>query len=597
MPPTPALPRTLTREEARTRAGLLTVTSYAVELDLTGLVDGTAFTSTCEVRFGCRQPGATSFLELDGELLRLERGGVEVQPVVRGNRLELADLAAEEVVRVTARCATTRTGEGLHRMVDRADGEVYVYANAFLDDAQRIFACFDQPDLKATVQLTVRAPAAWTVLANSRGTTVDGRTVFAPTERLSTYLVTLAAGPWHGAQRVHDGIELGVWCRRSLAPHLDADELFTVTAACLDVQQEVFGRRYPFGDTYDQVFVPEFNAGAMENPGMVTFSDDSYVFRSRTTQGRRRQRAEVVAHEMAHMWFGDLVTMRWWDDLWLNESFAELLGHHTVDLCQRRGTLPWEGTWADFCLGRKAWGYRADQLPTTHPVAGDVPDNRSALLNFDGISYAKGASRAAPAVGLARRGRVLRRRTALPRRARLGQHRARRPARGARGGQRPGPAGLGAGVAAHAGRPGAAGRRRPAPPGGRRAAAAAGRRREVRRGRGRCPPPGRAGRGRPSPATRRRWTSRPAACCCPTTATSPSPRCGSTRARSRSRSPAPATWSTRSPARWCWGALYDTTRDGELPAAAFVDAVVAGVAAERDPDLVRPCSARPGTPR
>ncbi len=390
--PRTATPRTLTREEARTRAALLTVTSYAVELDLTGLADGTAFTSTCVVRFGGRQPGATTFLELDAELLTLERGGVPVDPVVRGNRVELAGLAAEEVVRVTARCATTRTGEGLHRMVDPADGQVYVYANAFLDDAQRIFACFDQPDLKATFQLTVRAPAGWTVLANARGTEVDGRVVFAPTERLSTYLVTLAAGPWHGERRVHDGVELGVWCRRSLAPHLEAEELFTVTAACLDVQQEVFGRRYPFGDTYDQVFVPEFNAGAMENPGMVTFSDDSYVFRSRTTQGRRRQRAEVVAHEMAHMWFGDLVTMRWWDDLWLNESFAELLGHSTVDRCFQRGTLPWAGTWAGFCLGRKAWGYRADQLPTTHPVAGDVADNRSALLNFDGISYAKGAS-------------------------------------------------------------------------------------------------------------------------------------------------------------------------------------------------------------
>ncbi len=386
------MPRTLTREEARERAALLDVTSYAVELDLTGLADGTAFTSTCEVRFGCRQPGATTYLELDAELLRLERGGIDVEPLLRGNRLELADLAADEVVRVTARCATTRTGEGLHRMVDPADGAVYVYANAFLDDAQRIFACFDQPDLKATFQLTVTAPDGWTVLANSRGTTVGSRTAFAPTERLSTYLVTLAAGPWHGEQRVQDGIELGVWCRRSLAPYLEAEELFAVTAACLDVQQEVFGRRYPFGDTYDQVFVPEFNAGAMENPGMVTFSDDGFIFRSRTTQGRRRQRAEVVAHEMAHMWFGDLVTMRWWDDLWLNESFAELLGHYTVDACHRRGTLPWAGTWAGFCLGRKAWGYRADQLPTTHPVAGDVADNRSALLNFDGISYAKGAS-------------------------------------------------------------------------------------------------------------------------------------------------------------------------------------------------------------
>ncbi len=387
---------TLTRDEARRRAALLDVTSYTVELDLTGLLDSTAFISTSEVTFGCREPGATTFLELDGELLELVRGGRPVPPVVQGNRIVLADLAAHEVVRVVARCATTRTGEGLHRSVDPADRQVYLYAQAFLDDAQRIFACFDQPDLKARVQLTVTAPEAWRVLANTRAVRTRNRHVFAPTEPIATYLVTLAAGPWHGEQRWYGdpadgGIELGMWCRASLATCLEADELFTITAACLDVQQDIFGRRYPFGDTYDQVFVPEFNAGAMENPGMVTFSDDAFVFRSRTTQGRRRERAQVIAHEMAHMWFGDLVTMRWWDDLWLNESFAELLGMYTVETATERGTLAYGGAWPTFCLGRKAWGYRADQLPTTHPVAGSVADNRAALLNFDGISYAKGA--------------------------------------------------------------------------------------------------------------------------------------------------------------------------------------------------------------
>ena len=211
---------------------------------------------------------------------------------------------------------------------------------------------------------------------------------FAPTERISTYLFTVAAGPWHTVTGAHDGIDLGLHCRRSLASHLDADaaELLEVTAQCLDFQQDRFGRRYPFGDSYDQLFVPEFNAGAMENPGAVTFSE-VFVFRSRTTDDKRRQRAMVVAHEMAHMWFGDLVTMRWWDDLWLNESFAELMGFLTVDRATR-----FEDTWVDFSASRKAWGYRADQLPSTHPVQGDVPDNRSALLNFDGISYAKGAS-------------------------------------------------------------------------------------------------------------------------------------------------------------------------------------------------------------
>ncbi len=390
-------PRTLTRDEARRRADLLEVASYEVALDLSGLPDGDAFGSVTTLRFRCREPGAATFLELDGELLTLERDGRVVEPVVEGNRILLADLAGQEVVRVTARCRATRTGEGLHRAVDPADGEVYLYAQAFLDDAQRIFACFDQPDLKARVQLTVTAPDGWQVLANTRPERDGDRHVFAPTEPVATYLVTLAAGPWHGERRWHGrpgagGIELGVWCRRSLAAHLEAGELLDITAACLDLQQEAFGRRYPFGDTYDQVFVPEFNAGAMENPGMVTLSDDAFVFRSRTTQGARRQRAEVIAHEMAHMWFGDLVTMRWWDDLWLNESFAELMGVRTVAQAAERGTLPFGGGWPGFALARKGWGYRADQLPTTHPVAGSVADNRTALLNFDGISYAKGAS-------------------------------------------------------------------------------------------------------------------------------------------------------------------------------------------------------------
>jgi len=376
--------RTLTRDEARERAALLEVASYDVHLELGA---DPSFTSVCEVRFSCREPGASTFLELDGELLALERGGVAVEPRVEGSRILLDDLAAEEVVRVTARCATSRTGEGLHRAVDPADGEVYLYAMTFLDDAQRVFACFDQPDLKASYALTVDAPQGWRVLSNTRAGVEGTRHVFAPSERIATYLMTLAAGPYEGETTWHDGVELGVWCRRSQRPHLEADELLSITRSCLDLQQQLFGRRYPFGDSYDQVFVPEFNAGAMENPGMVTFSDELFVFRSRTTQGRRRGRAGVIAHEMAHMWFGDLVTMRWWDDLWLNESFAEMLGVLTVD-----EATAYEGAWPDFCMRRKAWGYRADALPTTHPVAGDVADTRTALLNFDGISYAKGAA-------------------------------------------------------------------------------------------------------------------------------------------------------------------------------------------------------------
>jgi aminopeptidase N len=377
--------KNLTREEATARAALLDVRSYDVALDLTGGPEG--FDSVSVVDFSCREPGATTFVELDGRLGAAELNGRPVGPL-EGNRLVLTDLQADNLLTVRARCAYSRTGEGLHRFVDPADGEVYLYAQSFLDDAQRIFACFDQPDLKASVALSVDAPPQWTVVGNARGSRTGDRWQFAPTERISTYLFTVAAGPWHSVSGAHDGIDLGLHCRRSLAPHLDADaaELLEVTAQCLDFQQDRFGRRYPFGDTYDQLFVPEFNAGAMENPGAVTFSE-MFVFRSRTTDDKRRQRAMVVAHEMAHMWFGDLVTMRWWDDLWLNESFAELMGYLTVDRATR-----FEETWVDFSTSRKAWGYRADQLPSTHPVQGHVPDNRSALLNFDGISYAKGAS-------------------------------------------------------------------------------------------------------------------------------------------------------------------------------------------------------------
>lgn len=373
--------KNLTRDEARARASLLSVTSYDIELDLT--VGDTAFGSVTTITF-TSQPGET-FVELQAAVLSATLDGRALEVPVT-NRLALTGLGGQHVLTVTARGTYSQTGEGLHRHVDPADGQAYLYAQSFLNDAQRIFACFDQPDLKASIRLGVTAPVGWTVLANERGTQDGQRWTFEPTAPISTYLFTVAAGPWHGVQRWHDDIELGVWCRASLAPHLDADELFEVTAQCFDHLHEAFGLRYPFGDTYDQVFVPDFNAGAMENPGMVTFTDD-FVFRSRATEADRRTRAMVVAHEMAHMWFGDLVTMQWWDGLWLNESFAELMGFATTEEATRFG-----GAWVDFCFGRKAWGYRADQLPTTHPVAGRAGDTLSALQDFDGISYAKGAS-------------------------------------------------------------------------------------------------------------------------------------------------------------------------------------------------------------
>ncbi|WP_229402425.1 aminopeptidase N [Micromonospora okii] len=379
----------LSRVEATARGALMTVESYQVDLDLTG--GGETFRSHTTIRFRAT-PDAETFVEiLPSRLLSARLNGRDLDPgSLADNRLPLTGLGAANTLVVEAEMAYSNTGEGLHRFVDPADGETYLYAMSFLDNAQRIFAAFDQPDLKAPVTLAVTAPAGWTVAANGAvaATPGAGRWEFAPTPPLAPYLVTLIAGPWHVRRAEHDGIPLGVWCRRSLAAHLDADveEILTVTRQCLDRFHELFAERYPFGK-YDQAFVPEFNAGAMENPGLVTFRDD-LVFRSAVTDTEREQRATTIAHEMAHMWFGDLVTMRWWDDLWLNESFAEYLGTRVTAEATR-----FDGAWTTFALRRKGWGYAADQRPSTHPVAPEeVADAAHALVNFDGISYAKGAS-------------------------------------------------------------------------------------------------------------------------------------------------------------------------------------------------------------
>ncbi|MFD4573738.1 aminopeptidase N [Streptomyces sp. NPDC058417] len=379
----------LTRDEAQTRARLLDVRRYTIALDLT--TGDETFESETVIHFAART-GADTFVELKpAELRSATLDGQPLDPAaLDGNRLPLTGLTeGEHELRVTARMRYSRTGEGMHRFTDPSDGETYVYTQLFLDDVQRVFAAFDQPDLKAVFDVTVTAPEDWTVLAN--GVTEHlggGRHRAATTPPLSTYLVAVAAGPWHSVRTEHRGLPFGIHCRRSLAPHLDADadEILDVTRACFDRYHEKFDEPYPF-DSYDQAFVPEFNAGAMENPGLVTFRDD-FVYRSAVTDTERQTRAMVIAHEMAHMWFGDLVTLRWWDDIWLNESFAEYMGYQTTAEATR-----FTATWTEFGVARKAWGYDADQRPSTHPVAPeDVQDTASALLNFDGISYAKGAS-------------------------------------------------------------------------------------------------------------------------------------------------------------------------------------------------------------
>ncbi|WP_432050746.1 aminopeptidase N [Verrucosispora sp. NA02020] len=378
----------LSRAESTARGASISVVSYHVDLDLTG--GDERFRSLVTIRF--RTTGSETFAEVKpASLLAVRLNDRDLDPAaLDDNRLVLTGLAEENTLTVEAEMAYTNTGEGLHRFVDPADGETYLYAMSFLDDVQRIFAAFDQPDLKAPVTLAVTAPEHWTVAANGAlaANPAPGRWEFTPTLPIATYFFTLIAGPWHVRRDSHDGIPLGVYCRRSLAEHLDADadEIFTITKQCLDRFHQLFAERYPFGK-YDQAFVPEFNAGAMENPGLVTFRDD-YVFRSAVTDSEREERATTIAHEMAHMWFGDLVTMRWWDDLWLNESFAEYLGTRVTAEATR-----FDQAWTTFALQRKAWGYAADQRPSTHPVAPEeVVDAAQGLLNFDGISYAKGAS-------------------------------------------------------------------------------------------------------------------------------------------------------------------------------------------------------------
>jgi len=376
----------LTHAEATERAGLIEVRGYDVELDLT--TGPETFASSSTIRFVAR-PGSSTFVEIDAPRVRSARlngRDLDLATALDGDRIALGSLAADNELTVVADCAYSHSGEGLHRFVDPADDEAYTYTQLFLYEAHRVFACFDQPDLKAPWTLRVTAPTAWTVLSNAAGRPVaPGRWAFDATPPMATYFAALAAGPYHSVTAVHDGIALGLHCRRSLAPFLEADELFDITRRSFDFYHALFGVRYPWGP-YDQVFVPEFNAGAMENPGCVTFRDE-LVFRSRVTDDRRERRALIVAHELSHMWFGDLVTMRWWDDLWLNESFAEYISHRALSEATR-----FVDAWASFACDTKAWGYRQDQLPTTHPVAGEAPDSDAALLNFDGISYAKGAA-------------------------------------------------------------------------------------------------------------------------------------------------------------------------------------------------------------
>ncbi len=388
----------LTREEARTRAALLAVDAYEIELDLSSAREGGTFRSTTVVRFTATEPGSSTFIDLVAPAVsEIVLNGRTLPPEsFADSRIELPGLAAENELRVVADCAYTNTGEGLHRFVDPADGETYLYTQFEVPDARRVFASFEQPDLKATFAFTVTAPAGWVVVSNSPTPepTGDGDTrvwTFEPTPRMSTYITALVAGPYVGVFDSYDNgsqhVPLGVYCRPSLREHLDADAVFAVTKQGFDYFQEKFDFAYPFAK-YDQLFVPEFNAGAMENAGAVTLRDQ-YVFRSKVTDAAYEMRAATVLHELAHMWFGDLVTMEWWNDLWLNESFATF----AEVVCQAEAPgSKWPHSWTTFANQMKTWAYRQDQLPSTHPIMAEINDLEDVQVNFDGITYAKGAS-------------------------------------------------------------------------------------------------------------------------------------------------------------------------------------------------------------
>jgi len=377
----------LQRTEALARRDLLDLTSYDVALDLAS--DEETFGSVTTLRF--RSGSGTTFLDVKPTslaALRLDGRPLDVDLLERGRfPLELTEGDHELVVEATM--PFRNDGEGLHRSVDPADGKHYVYGMSFMDAAPTIFACFDQPDLKAPYTFHVRAPRDWVVIGNAPGTEVEkGVWEFEQSQPLSTYFVTIVAGPYHVVRDHHDGIPLGLSARASIAADLDkdADELFTLTRQSFDELHRLFGIRYPFGD-YHQAFVPEFNAGAMENPGCVTFRDP-LIFTSRVTRGIRVFRASTLAHEMAHQWFGNLVTPAWWDDLWLNESFAEYMGNRVAADVTEYGEV-----WVEDSYSRRQWGLVADQRPSTHPVAGNgAVDASAALQDFDGISYAKGCA-------------------------------------------------------------------------------------------------------------------------------------------------------------------------------------------------------------
>ncbi|MFM7889355.1 MAG: aminopeptidase N [Actinomycetota bacterium] len=384
----------LSRAEAADRSAHLKIHHYDVTLDVT--TGEETFYSKSKVTFACSKPGYSTFIDAVGKrLISATLNGRPIEPgEFTGQSLFLKDLQAENELIVEVEAIYSKTGEGLQRSVDPVDNEVYLYSQGETAFIRNMYPCFDQPDLKSTFDFTVIAPAHWEVISNNpvkNKSDVDGKKKweFTTTPIMSTYITAVVAGPYAHVHDEYNGkkkIPMGIYCRKSLFQHLDADEIFLVTKQGFEYFERVFGLAYAF-DKYDQIAVVDFNWGAMENAGCVTFREELLVFRSKVTERMYNARANTILHEMAHMWFGDLVTMKWWDDLWLNESFAEWSSYLALVEATR-----FKNSWAGFNAERKNWAYRQDQLSSTHPIAADMVDIETVKANFDGITYAKGAS-------------------------------------------------------------------------------------------------------------------------------------------------------------------------------------------------------------
>ena len=384
-----------TRAEAAERSAHLAVHSYELTLDLTN--GDETFISETKIKFSCNKAGYETFLDAVGKnVISATLNGQAVDTSnYDGESIFIKNLAAENELIIKMNGLYSKTGEGLQRSVDPVDNEVYLYSQGETAFIRKMYPCFDQPDLKATFTLTAIAPNHWSVISNNpvkeKVELADKKAKwsFTTTPRISTYITALIAGPYYSVTDQYVGkktVPLGIYCRKSLAEHLDPEDIFLITKQGFAYFEKVFGLEYPF-EKYDQIAVVDFNWGAMENAGAVTFLERLLVFRSKVTERMYNARANTILHEMAHMWFGNMVTMKWWDDLWLNESFAEWSSY----LAMVEGTR-FKNSWTGFNQERKNWAYRQDQLTTTHPIVSDMVDIDTVAGNFDGISYAKGAS-------------------------------------------------------------------------------------------------------------------------------------------------------------------------------------------------------------